>query len=62
MSREEVKSAIHQLLEHTSEEVLVEVLDYLKSTEGKSDKSISLSQNLRKILKEDKRLLERLAQ
>ena len=61
MSREEVKSAIHQLLENTSEEVLSEVLDYLKSAEGKSEKSISLSQNFRKILAEDKRLLERLA-
>jgi hypothetical protein len=61
MSREEVKSAIHQLLENTSEEVLVEVLDYLKSAEDKSEKSIALSQNLRKILREDKKLLERLA-
>jgi hypothetical protein len=62
MSREEVKIAINQLLDSTSELVLQEVYDYLKSVQGKSDQSVSLSQNLRIILTEDKALLERLAQ
>lgn len=62
MSREEVKTAINQLLDNTPEEVLTEVLAYLKSVEGKSTHSVSLSQNLRTILSEDKELLERLAQ
>ncbi len=62
MSREEVKTAINALLDNTPEQVLQEVFDYLKSIEGKSDKSISLSKNLRTILTEDKELLERLAQ
>ena len=62
MSREQVKTAISELLENTSEEVLHEVYDYLKSVQSKSTKSISLSQNLRTILTEDKELLERLAQ
>ncbi|GAA5026939.1 hypothetical protein GCM10011506_13090 [Marivirga lumbricoides] len=61
MSREEVKTAINQLLETTSEQVLQEVFDYLKSVQGKSEKTVSLSQNLRKILTEDKELLEKLA-
>ena len=62
MSREQVKTAISELLDNTSEQVLQEVYDYLKSVQGKSTESISLSQNLRTILTEDKELLERLAQ
>lgn len=62
MSRDEVKTAINELLDNTSEQVLQEVFDYLKSVKGKSNESVSLSQNLRTILAEDKELLERLAQ
>ncbi|MEP1096364.1 MAG: hypothetical protein ABJG78_14705 [Cyclobacteriaceae bacterium] len=62
MSREEVKTAISEILDRTSEEVLQEVFEYLKSVEGKPARSISLSHNLRTILTEDKELLERLAQ
>jgi len=62
MSREEVKTAIHQLLDNTSEQVLQEVFEYLKAAEGKPERTITLSQNLRTILGEDKELLERLAQ
>lgn len=62
MSREEVKTAINQLLDNSSEEVLQEVFHYLKCTESKSNYSVTLSQNLRTILTEDKQLLERLAQ
>jgi hypothetical protein len=61
MSKEEVKTAINQLLENTSEEVLKEVFDYLKTVNQKSQDSVTLSQNLRTILTEDKELLERLA-
>lgn len=62
MSREEVKTAIYELLEHSSEQVLQEVFDYLKSIDNESERSITLSHNLRTILTEDKELLERLAQ
>ncbi|MFY0654671.1 MAG: hypothetical protein JXQ96_21740 [Cyclobacteriaceae bacterium] len=62
MSRKEVKTAISELLDNTPEQVLQEVFDYLKSVQGKSNESVSLSQNLRTILTEDKELLERLAQ
>jgi hypothetical protein len=60
MSREEVKTAINELLDNTPEQVLQEVFDYLKSVQGKTNESVSLSQNLRTILTEDKELLERL--
>lgn len=62
MSREEVKTAINQLLDNSSEQVLQEVFDYLKSVDNKSEDSVTLSKNLRTILTEDKELLERLAQ
>ena len=62
MSREEIKIAISELLDNTPEQVLQEVFDYLKSAQGKSNESVSLSLNLRTILTEDRELLERLAQ
>ena len=61
MSREEVKTAINQLLDKTPEHVLQEVYDYLQSVQGKPEES-SMAQNLRTILSEDKELLKRLAQ
>lgn len=62
MSREEVKTAITELLENSPEQALQEVYVYLKSIQGMPDKSVALSQNLRTILTEDKELLKRLAQ
>jgi ERCC4-type nuclease len=61
MSREEVKTAINEILEKIPEEALQEVFDYLKSVQDKSTGSINLSKNLRTILNEDKVLLDRLA-
>ena len=61
MSRDEIKTAINEILNHSNDEVLGEVLEYLKTVEGKSTRSVSLSQNFRTILTEDKELLERLA-
>lgn len=62
MSREEVKTAINELLDQSSEQVLMDVYDYLKAHDGKTDETIRMSKNLSQILKEDKKLLERLAQ
>ncbi len=62
MSKEEIKTAINEMLENTSEPVLNEVFDYLKATEGKSTESVALSRNLKTILTEDSELLQRLAQ
>lgn len=61
MSNQELKTAINELLDNTPDRVLHEVLEYLKSTKGKSAQNITLSHNLRTILTEDKELLERLA-
>ena len=61
MSREEIKSAISELMDNTPDTVLNEILDYLQTVKGKSTDNIQLSQNIRTILTEDKELLERLA-
>jgi hypothetical protein len=61
MSKEEIKSAINELLDNTDEQVLNEVLNYLKSIQGKPKRTVQLSQKLRTILDEDKELLQRLA-
>jgi hypothetical protein len=61
MSREELKSAITELLENSPEQALQEVLIYLKAIQGSPDKSVTFAKNLRTILTEDKELLKRLA-
>jgi restriction endonuclease Mrr len=62
MSTKELKERINKVLDSIPDEVLEEVLKYLKSLTNKSKDNIVLSQNLKRILEEDKNLLERLAQ
>ena len=62
MATKEIKKEIDRVINSIPEDTLEEVLDYLKSLTNKSKKEVLLSQNLKKILKEDKELLERLAQ
>ena len=61
MSRQELKTAINEILENTPDSVLNEVLDYLNSVKNKPEQTVTISHNLRTILTEDKELLERLA-
>ncbi len=61
MNRGEVKTAINEMLKNFPEPVLNEVLEYLKSVEGKSTESVVFSHNLKRILIEDNELLARLA-
>ncbi len=61
MEAKDLKEQINKVLETIPDEVLEEVLGYLKSLINKSKNNIVLSHNLRKILEEDKNLLERLA-
>ena len=61
MSRQELKTAINEILENTPDSVLNEVLDYLNSVKNKPEQTVTMSHNLRTILTEDKELLERLA-
>ena len=61
MSKNEVKEQINKVLDNVSDEALESILNYLKELISKSEKEFILSNNLNKILSEDKEVLERLA-
>jgi hypothetical protein len=62
MATKELKERINKVLDNMSDDILEDVFKYLKSLTNKSRSDILLSQNLGRILDEDKNLLERLAQ
>jgi uncharacterized tellurite resistance protein B-like protein len=62
MSANELKSEIHKALDRIPEEVLADVLSYLKKIEGQTADKVLMARDLKRILDEDNRLLERLAQ
>ncbi len=62
MATKEMKERINRVLDNMSDDILEDVFKYLKSLTNKSRSDILLSQNLGRILEEDKNLLERLAQ
>jgi hypothetical protein len=62
MATKELKDMINKVIDNMPEDILEEVFNYLKSMTNKSKSDIILSQNLSRILDEDKNLLERLAQ
>jgi hypothetical protein len=61
MSKNEVKEQINKVLDNVPDEALESILNYLKELISKSETDIILSNNLNKILSEDKEVLERLA-
>jgi len=61
MTTKEIRSEIQKTLDNIPENVLQDILDYLKTIQGKSPDKIKLGKNLRDILMEDKELLEKLA-
>ena len=61
MATKELKEKINKVLDNMSDDILEDVFRYIKSLTNKTRSKILLSQNLSKILEEDKNLLERLA-
>jgi hypothetical protein len=61
MSTKELKEEINKVLKDAPDEILESVLDYLKGLLSKTNSEVILSNNLNRILHEDKELLERLA-
>ena len=61
MTTKEIKSEIQKSLDRVPESVLQDILDFLKQVENQPADKVSLTQNLRNILVEDKELLEKLA-
>ena len=62
MTKEQLKEEIQRALDEVPETALADILKYLKEVSSKSSDKVEMSQNLRKILDEDKELLDRLAQ
>jgi len=62
MTTQEIKTEIQNMLDKIPENVLEDILNYLKEVETKTEDQISTSRNISKILNEDKELLEKLAQ
>lgn len=62
MTTKELKSRIQKALDKVPENILEDILSYLEEIQGKPADKVIMSQRLRKILTEDKDLLEKLAQ
>lgn len=61
MSINELKSEIQKALDNVPEFLLEDVLTLLKNAQSHSNDKVALANHLRKILTEDKNLLDRLA-
>ena len=62
MSKDDIKSEINQVLDHFSDQALEGLLTFLKQLDSSNTITVLSSNDLQKILSEDKQLLERLAQ
>jgi len=62
MSTKELKTEIHKVIDTVPDDLLNDILDYLKTIQSKSADTVTLSHELSLIIKEDKELLEKLAQ
>ncbi len=62
MTAIEVKTKIQQVLEEVPEDVLPEILKYLNEVKHQSADEVKRDNNFKKILSEDNKLFERLAQ
>jgi uncharacterized tellurite resistance protein B-like protein len=58
----EVKTEIQKVLDEVPENVLPQILDYLKQIQNQSADQAKFNNNLKRILTEDNDLFERLAQ
>jgi hypothetical protein len=62
MNEQNVKIEIHKVIDMLPDDISKDVLEYLKSILKKSSDEVRTSNNLSKIIKEDRNLLNRLAQ
>ncbi|MFM7016821.1 MAG: hypothetical protein ACKOX3_10895 [Bacteroidota bacterium] len=61
MTKAQIQTEIQKLLETVPENVLQDVFNFLKKLKDQPDNNFNLANNLRKILAEDRELLEKLA-
>lgn len=62
MTKTQIISEIQKVLDNVPENMLRDILDFLKEFQEQPVSKVKLTNNLRKILLEDKELLEKLAQ
>ena len=62
MSRDELKEEIAKVLEAVPENILEDVLDYLKLLISNPKEKLSMTTKLRQIITEDEELLQKLAE
>ena len=62
MSRDELKEEIAKVLDTIPDEVLEDILDYLKLLISNPKEKLSMTTKLRQIITEDEELLQKLAQ
>lgn len=62
MTTREIKTEIQKLLDTVPESTLQDLHGYLKQAQERTKDKIEFSNHLRQILKEDKEVLEKLAQ
>ena len=62
MTTKEIKSEIQKVIDKFPEKVLVEILQYLKQVQKADFDNVEMSIHISQILREDKALLEKLAQ
>jgi len=61
MTSIQVKSEIQKVIDQVPENLLPEILDYLKQVQHQTPEQAKFNNNLNKIFSEDKELLQRLA-
>jgi hypothetical protein len=61
MEKSHIRKEIYKLLEEVPESILQDVLVFLKEVNSSEKEAMILSNNMRKILIQDKELLKRLA-
>lgn len=62
MTTKQIKTEIQKLLDTVPENVLQDLFDYLKEAQKQTKDQAELTGHLRKIIHEDRELLEKLAQ
>ena len=62
LTTKQIKTEIQKLLDTVPENVLQDLLDYLKVAQKQTRERAELTSHLRKIIHEDRELLEKLAQ
>lgn len=61
MKTKKIKTEIHKVIDAIPDNVLEDILEYLKQLQDISESKRELSKNLKLILTEDRELLEKLA-